>query len=209
MRFFKSFWKISPALLAMAALILIAGAAAGQENDFFNSDAGISPEENYQSSSGHVDGQGEEYSTSVLAWCEDLGIGISYIIGCESWHPDKANMSTNQGQVEQKKRNNNAIAWMAASLLGGEEVTLDAILDCEKVQLKGKYNTKNDRIESKCTIKKCKLPEGMTVGDIDDAIDCAEDAVDIGTLGKRVGSLRKNSDNEISGHIKSKGTSIK
>jgi hypothetical protein len=204
MRFSNSLWKISPALLAMAALILIAGGAvAGPGDNFFNRDAGIDAEENYQGSSGHVDGQGEEYSTSVLAWC--VNEIVDYAIGCESTHPDKANLSTNHAQIDQKKRNNNAVAWMSTNKLGGEEVNIDAPLVCEKVQLKGKFNSRNERIEAKCTIKKCKLPEGVTVGDIDDAKDCAADAKESGDLGKRVGNISRNNDDEISGHIKSKG----
>jgi len=202
MRFSNSLWKISPALLAMAALILIAGAAAGQE--FFNYAAGINPEENYQGSSGWLEAQDDEYSTGVYAMCSnDI---IAYEIGCESWHPDKVNVTKTQAQVDQKKRNNNAVAWMAVTLLGGEEVDIEEELECEKVQLKGKGNTRNDRIDAKCTIKKCKLPSGVTVGDIDDAKECAADAKESGDLGKRVGNISRNNDDELSGSIKSKGT---
>ena len=204
MRFSNSLWKISPALLAMAALILIAGAAAGQ--DFFNRDAAIDPEENYQGSTGHVDGQGEEYSTSVGPMCaNDI---VDFSIGCESTHPDRANLTKTQAQIDQKKRDNNAVAWMAANKLGGEVVNIDEALECDKVQLKGKYNTRNDRIEAKCTIKNCKIPNGVTVGDIDDAIECADDAEDSGDLGKKVSSVKKNNANELSGNIKSKGTPL-
>jgi hypothetical protein len=205
MRFSNSLWKISPALLAMAALILIAGAAAGQ--DFFNNDAGIDPEDKYQGSSGWVDGQGEEYSSGVYAMCADEQ--IAYEIGCETWHPDKVNLSTHQGQVDQKKRDNNAHAWMYFTRLDGQDVEpFEEELVCDKVQLKGKYNTKNEKIDAKCTFKKCPLPGDLTVDQINDAINCAEEAVENENLGKRVGNL-KLKDGEIrSGKITSKGTPI-
>jgi hypothetical protein len=197
MRFSKSLWKISPALLGMAALILIAGAAAG-ENGFFNDSAGISPDEKYAGTGGGVDGAGQEYETGVYAMCDNGD--IAYEIGCDSWHPDRVNLSTHQGQVDQKKRDNNADAWMAGSRLDGT-----AGLDCEKVQLKGKYNTKNETIDVKCTIKNCQLPQDLQIGDVNDMIDCADEEQDSGDLGKRAGNLKLKGD-LISGHIRSKGT---
>ncbi len=204
MRFSNSLWKISPALLAMAALILIAGAAAGQ--DFFNNSAGIDPDEKYAGTTGGVDGHDSQYETGVMAMCENAE--VDYTIGCDTWHPDRVNLSTHQGQVDQKKRGNNAIAWMSANLIGGEIVELGPVdLDCEKVQLKGKYNTKKETIDVKCTIKNCQLPQGLELGDVNDMIDCAEEAQDSGALGKRAGNLRLRQD-LLSGHIRSKGTPV-
>jgi hypothetical protein len=206
MRFSKIIWKISPALLGMAALILIAGAAAGQENGFFNNEALINPEDKYQGSGGYVDGEGEEYESGVWARCASPQ--IEYRIGCDTWHPDKVNISTHQGQVDQKKKNNNAQAWMIFTRRLGENQDPEELdLDCDKVQLKGKYNTKNEKIDAKCTIKNCGLPGNLTVEEIQDAIDCAEAAVDNEELGKRAGNLKLKGD-QLSGHIRSKGTPV-
>jgi hypothetical protein len=206
MRFSSSLWKISPALLAMAALILIAGAAAG-ENGFFNDSAGIDPDEKYAGTSGGVDGDGSEYETEVEVTCENDT--VDYTIGCNTWHPDRVNLSTHQGQVDQKKRDNNAIAWISVNKIGGEIIeTFDSDFECDKVQLKGKLNTKRDQIDVKCTIKKCVLPGIIDVDFINDAIDCAEEAEDSGALGKNAGNLKLRNIDELSGHIRSKGTPI-
>jgi hypothetical protein len=206
MLFPKTSWKTSPVLLAMAALILIAGAAAGQENDFFNTGAGINPDDKYQGSSGYVVGSDESYWSGVYAMCASEE--IEYEIGCNTWHPDRVNISTHQGQVDQKKRDNNADAYMEFTRRNGQDQDTEELeLDCDKVQLKGKYNTKNEKIDAKCTIKNCDLPGNLTVAEIEDAIDCAEDAVDNEELGKRVGNL-KLKNGKISGHIRSKGTPV-
>jgi hypothetical protein len=207
MRFSKIIWKISPALLGMAALILIAGAAAGQGNDFFNDAAGIDPDEKYAGTTGGVDGVGSEYESWGQAMCEDAQ--VDYTIGCVSWHPDRVNLSTHQGQVDQKKRDNNAIAWISVNKFGGEVIeTFDSDLECDKVQLKGKLNTKKPQIDVKCTIKKCALPGIITVDFINDAIACAEEAQDSGALGKRAGNLKLRNIDELSGDIRSKGTPL-
>jgi len=198
MRFSKSLWKISPALLGMAALILIAGAAAG--NGFFNDSAGIDPDEKYAGTGGGLNGTGPQFATGVEATCENEGIDIAYTIGCDTWHPDKVNLTKDQGQVDQKKKGNNADAWMESNRLDGT-----AGLDCEKVQLKGKYNTKNETIDVKCTIKNCQLPQDLEIGDVNDMIDCADEAQDSGALGKSAGSLKLKGD-LLSGNIRSKGT---
>jgi hypothetical protein len=207
MRFSKIIWKISPALLGMAALILIAGAAAGQENGFFNNSGVIvTPDEKYAGTTGGVDGFGSGFETEVEANCENEGIDIDYTIGCNTWHPDRVNLSTHQGQVDQKKKGNNAVAWIEVNIYKGV-VDWEEELDCDKVQLKGKYNTKNETMDIKCTIKNCQLPDPITVGFINDAIDCAEAEQDSGDLGKRAGNLKLRGD-LLSGHIRSKGTPV-
>jgi hypothetical protein len=201
MRFSKLFWNVSPALLTMAALILIAGAAAGQ--GFFDSSESIDPGDGYQGTAGYVDGSGSDFSTGVSLMCVD--INNDFEIGCDSDHPDKVNLSTKQGQVEQKKRGNNADAWMVASKLNGADVDINESLDCEKVQLKGKANNVNQKIDVKCTLKKCEFPAGVDAAQIDAAIDCAVAAVGNGDIGRKVGRVSQNSDEQISGHIRSKG----
>jgi hypothetical protein len=98
---------------------------------------------------------------------------------------------------------------MEFTRIRGEDlaVPIDVNLDCEKVQLKGKYNTKNEKIDAKCTIKNCQLPQALELSDVNAMIDCAEDAVDDETLGKRVGNMKLKGD-EISGNIRSKGTPV-
>jgi hypothetical protein len=201
MRISKLFWNVSPALLTMAALILIAGAAAGQ--GFFDSSESIDPYDDYQGTAGYVDGSGSTFSTGVSLMCVD--INNNFEIGCDSDHPDKVNLSTKQGQVEQKKKGNNADAWMVASKLDGADVDINESLDCEKVQLKGKANNVNQKIDVKCTLKKCELPAGVTAAQIDAAIDCAVAAVGNGDIGRKVGRVSQNSDDRISGRIQSKG----
>jgi hypothetical protein len=201
MLFPKLFWNVSPALLTMAALILIAGAAAGQ--GFFDSSESIDPGDGYQGTAGYVDGSGSTFSTGVSLMCVD--INNNFEIGCDSDHPDKVNLSTKQGQVEQKKRGNNADAWMVASKLNGADVDINESLDCEKVQLKGKANNVNQKIDVKCTLKKCELPADVTAAQIDAAIDCAVAAVGSGDIGRRAGRVSQNSDDQLSGHIRSKG----
>jgi hypothetical protein len=201
MRVSKLFWNVSPALLTMAALILIAGAAAGQ--GFFDSSESIDPGDGYEGTAGYVDGSGSDFSTGVSLMCVD--INNNFEIGCDSDHPDKVNLSTKQGQVEQKKRGNNADAWMVASKLNGVDVDINESLDCEKVQLKGKANNVNQKIDVKCTLKKCDLPAGVTAAQIDAAIDCAVGAVGNGDIGRKAGRVSQNSDDQLSGHIRSKG----
>jgi hypothetical protein len=199
-------WKISPALLAMAALILIAGAAAGQ--DFFNNvGAIVTPDEKYAGTTGGVDGHGSEFETEVEVTCQNDT--VDFTIGCNTWHPDRVNLSTHQGQVDQKKKNNNAIAWISVNKIGGEVIeTFDSDFEgCDKVQLKGKYNTKKDQMDIKCTIKNCDLPGIINVDFINDAIACAEEEEDSGDLGKRAGNLKLKGD-QLSGHIRSKGTPV-
>jgi len=129
----------------------------------------------------------------------------NFEIGCDSDHPDKVNLSTKQGQVEQKKRGNNADAWIVASKLNGDDVDINESLDCEKVQLKGKANNVNQKIDVKCTLKKCELPDAVTPAQIDAVIDCAVAAVGSGDIGRKAGRVSQNSDDQLSGHIRSKG----
>jgi hypothetical protein len=205
MRFSKIIWKISPALLGMAALILIAGAASGQ--GFFDDHSVLlTPDEKYAGTTGALDGEGSEYETEIQVRCANEGIDIVYLIGCNTWHPDRVNLSTHQGQVDQKKRDNNAGAWIAAERYKGVVDWFEP-LSCDKVQLKGKNNTKRDQMDIKCTLKNCELPGPITVDFINDAIACAEAAEDSGELGKRAGNL-KLKNGELSGHIRSKGTPI-
>jgi hypothetical protein len=208
MRFSKIIWEISPALLVMAALILIAGAAAGQGNDFFNDAASIKPDEKYKGTGGVLDGTDNVYGTSIWVACSDDT--IDYDIRCDTEHPDNVNISKHQGKVDQKKKGNNARATMRAWVLNSLPVVdgpFVADLVCEKIQVKGKYNTKNDKMDLKCTVKKCKFLLGITTADIEDAIDCTEDAVDSGVLGKKATNLKLRN-GLISGNISSKGTPI-
>ena len=201
MRFSKSFWNVPSALLAMAALILVAGSAAGQ--DFFDADAFIDPDDGYQGSGGRVDGSGDDFYTDVYANC--VNADNNFEIGCYSDHPDSVNLSKKQGKVDQKKKDNDANVWMVATAIGGEAEDIDEDLDCEKVQIKGKSNSDKFTIDAKCTMKKCKLPGSVSVAQIDAMIQCIDDEVENGDLGKKVGNLKKNTDNEITGKITSKG----
>jgi hypothetical protein len=201
MRFSKSFWNVPSALLATAALVLIAGLAGA----VFNADTGIDPDSpNYNGSGGWVEAEGDEYSTGVWFVCEDEA--NAFEIGCESGHPDNVTISTKQGKVDQKKTNNNAIAYMDIGMMGGEVVDDKLELDCKKVQIKGKANDDKLTAESKCTLTKCELPGGITLDMIASAEQCIEDAEDAENIGKKVSTLKLDRNNELKGNIWSKGT---
>jgi hypothetical protein len=203
MRFSKSFWNVPSALLATAALVLIAGTAAGQD-EFFDYDMTTDIlDDGYEGSWGRVDGSGDSTYDEVYFWCEDAN--NSFEIGCYTDHADKVNLSKTTGKVDQGKKGNYANVWMAASALGGNEVDIDEDLTCDKVTIKGKGESKKWTADVKCQIKNCKLPADLTVGEKDAIIECAEAALDNEDLGKKVGKMRLNSDDEITGKIRSKG----
>jgi hypothetical protein len=200
MLFSKSIWKVSPALLATAALILITGVAGA----VFNADRAIDPNSpNFNGSGGWVDGSGENYSTGVYFMCTDSD--NDFEMGCDSNHPDRASMSTNSGKVDQRKNDNPGDAWMVVNEMGGiDEGGATIPLDCDRVQLKGKSNDRNDKIDSQCTLKSCDIPGALTVDQVRSAIACMDDSVDNGSLGKNVESLKLKNDT-IEGKITSKG----
>jgi hypothetical protein len=200
MLFSKSIWKVSPALLAMAALILITGVAGA----VFNADRSIEPNSpNFNGSGGWVDGSGENYSTGVYFSCG--GLNDSFEIGCYSEHPDNVTISSNQGKVDQKKTDNNARAYMNVAELGGITVNDEFDLDCKKVQLKGKSNDTTERIESKCTLTKCQIPGAFSPNQIASAQQCIEEQEDAGNIGKKVTSLKLDNNNLLKGKIWSRG----
>jgi hypothetical protein len=200
MRFSKSFWNVPSALLATAALVLFAGLAGA----VFNASVGIDPDSpNYDGSNGYVNADGSNYGTGVWFTCEDENNTIT--MGCDSWHPDNVTISTKQGKVDQKKTNNNAIAYMEASLIGGQAVDIDEVLECKKVQIKGKANDDKFTAESKCTLTKCEIPGGLTVEQIGLIEDCIDDAEDSGNIGKKVSTLKLDNQNLLKGNIWSKG----
>ena len=200
MRFSKSSWNVSPALLATAALILIAGVAGA----VFDSNDDILPDSpNYNGSGGYVDASGNIFATGVYFMCADAD--NDFEIGCDSEHPDKVSLSTNTGRVDQRKNGNNAHAWMSVVKMGGivEDTTFD--LDCEKVQLKGKSNDKTDKIDAQCTLKKCVVPGGLLIDQVRSAEACIEDSEENGEIGKKVTTLKLDRNNLLGGKITSKG----
>jgi hypothetical protein len=200
MRFSKSFWNVPSALLATAALVLFAGLAGA----VFNASVGIDPDSpNYDGSNGYVNADGDLYSTGVWFTCEDNDNFVT--IGCDSWHPDNVTISTKQGKVDQKKTDNNAIAYLEASLIGGQEVDIGGVLECKKVQIKGKSNDDKFTAESKCTLTKCEIPGGLTVDQIGLIEDCVDDAEESGDIGKKVSTLKLDNQNLLKGNIWSKG----
>jgi len=204
MRYSKSVRKVAPALLAAAALVLIAGGATA----IFNSSEFIDPDvPNYLGSFGGVDGSFDDYETFVGFTCVDLE--SDFALGCSSWHPDSVNMTPKQGKVDQKKKDNNAIAWISATKIHGiilQEEIIEQPLLCDRVQIKGKSNDDKETIESKCTLKKCDLPLGLTLADLTAIGNCIEDSEDAGLLGKKVQTLKLDNNNQLKGNIWSKGT---
>jgi hypothetical protein len=83
----------------MAALILIAGAAAGQ--GFFDSSESIDPGDGYQGTAGYVDGSGSTFSTGVSLMCVD--INNNFEIGCDSDHPDKVTCRRNRVRSNRRR----------------------------------------------------------------------------------------------------------
>jgi hypothetical protein len=200
MLFSKSIWKVSPALLATAALILITGVAGA----VFDADRLIDPNSpNFDGSGGWVDGSGDDFSTGVYFFCGSLD--ASFEMGCYSEHPDDVSISSNQGKVEQKKRGNNARAYMNVAELGGITVDTEFDLDCQKVQLKGKSNDNTERLESKCTLTKCQIPGALSRDQIASAMQCIEDQEDAGNIGRKVTKLSLDKNNLIKGRIWSRG----
>ena len=197
MRLSKSYWNV---LLATAAVILMAGLAGA----IFDSDDPIYPDSpQYNGSGGWVDGSGEDFSTGVWFGCSDSD--NDFYIGCDSDHPDSVKLSNNQGKVDQRKRDNNGYAYLDVYEMGGIVEDTEFGLDCERVQLKGKSNDNNDRMDVQCMLKGCQIPEGLTVGQLQSAETCIDDAQDLDNIGRRVTNLRLNNNNELGGKITSKG----
>jgi len=201
MRFRKSFWNAPSALLATATLILLTGVAGA----IFNSSNDIDPDSpNYDGSAGYVDGSGSSFSTGVYFMCVD--IDNDFQIGCDTDHPDKVKLTRWRGEVNQKKKDNNASAWMWVGMLGGiDEGDTLFPLDCEKVQLKGKSNDRNEKIESECKLTKCELPTSLSEDQYRSAEACIDDAEATGDLGKKVTTLKRDNNGLLGGKIKSKG----
>jgi len=108
--------------------------------------------------------------------------------------------------VDQKKTNNNAIAYLSVGEMGGIVVEDEFELDCKKVQIKGKANDDKLTAESKCTLTKCELPGGITLDMIASAEQCIEDAEDAENIGKKVSTLKLDNQNLLKGNIWSKGS---
>jgi hypothetical protein len=131
------------------------------------------------------------------------------VLGCFSTHPDNVTISPKQGKVDQKKKDNNAIAWISAQKLDGivlDPEIIEQPLLCKKVQIKGKSNDDKETIESKCTLTKCDLPGGLTLDDLAAIGNCIDDSEDAGLLGKKVQTLKLDNNNQLKGNIWSKGT---
>ena len=201
MRFSKSFKNAAPALLATAALILVtglAGAVFDADEDIFRD----SP--NFNGSGGWVDGSGDSFSTGVWFGCSD--IDNDFQIGGDSDHPDNVTIAPKTGKVDQRKADNNAYAYMSVGEMGGIVEETEFELNCEKVQLKGKSNDDTQAIESKCMLKKCAIPGGLTLDQIASAQQCIENAEDSEDIGKKVTTLKLDNNNLLKGNIWSKGT---
>jgi hypothetical protein len=201
MRLRKSFWNVPAALLAMATSILFTGVAGA----VVDADESIDPDSpNYDGSAGYVDASDSSFSTGVDFMCVD--IDNDFQIGCDSDHPDKVKLARFVGEVSQKKRGNNASAWMWVGEMGGFDVggTLFP-LDCERVQLKGKLKNRNEKIESECKLTKCELPTSLSEDQYRSAEACIDDAEATGDLGKKVTTLKRDKNNLLGGKIKSKG----
>jgi len=197
MRLSKSYWNV---LLATAAVILMAGIAGA----IFNSDDSIDPDSpNYNGSGGWVDGAGEDFSTGVYFMCLDND--NDFQIGCDSEHPDGVKLSNNQGKVDQRQRDNNAYAYISVTEMGGIADDTEYELDCDRVQLKGKSNDNNDKMDVQCRLKGCEIPGDLTVAQIQSAETCIDDAQDLDNIGKRVTNLRLNNKNLLRGKITSRG----
>jgi hypothetical protein len=200
MRFSKSFWHVSWALLATAALIVIAEMAGAILDD----GADIFPAEspNYDGSGGYVDARGAVFSSGVYFSCLDPD--NQFIFYCDTDHPDKVSLSGEKGRVDQTKRDNNVHVWFKASKVGGLEVERDGDLICEQAQVKSKTDGRSEKIEVQCTLKDCEIPF-LTSNEIRSVFDCLDAAVENGSLGKKVQNLKRDSSFKISGKIKSKG----
>jgi hypothetical protein len=202
MRFSKSLWKSSSAFVAMTALILIAGGANAQFFDDYAYE--IDPDSpRYDWSDGYLDGSGSSSGAGVDFFCQDAD--NLFYIGCETDHPDSVNLSANQGKVNQTKKDNNAEAFIDVYEMGGIIEDSTYYLSCDRVQVKGMANYKNDKIQTQCILKGCEIPASLTVGQIQSASDCADNAEKNGDLGKSVQTLKLNNKNLINGRIKSKG----
>jgi hypothetical protein len=157
----KPFWNVPSVLLATAALILLAGVAGA----ILNADSAIDPDSpKYDGSGGYVDASGSVFETGVWLHCIDND--NNFTIGCDSDHPDGVNLTPVQGKVDQKKKDNNAEAWMAVDTMGG--IFEDDVypLICDRMQIKGKLNDDKLTIESQCTLTKCEIPGSLTIDQI-------------------------------------------
>jgi hypothetical protein len=211
MRFSKSFWKVSPALLA-AALMLIAGVVGA----VIDADESIDPESpDYDASEGGVDVSGDEFEARVSfrSLCVDLDIprnNNDFEFGCESTHIDRVNLSTHQGNLDQKMRNNNAHAWMYVTVIGGATKNTTYDLACERVLIKGKSNDDTEEIEARCTLRKCTPPQTDTNPikaeiQFQSALNCLDASEEDGSLGEKVQTLHLLKNGDLDGEITSKG----
>ncbi|MBW2716575.1 MAG: hypothetical protein JRD03_10885 [Deltaproteobacteria bacterium] len=188
-------------MLATAALILMAGVAGA----IFDDGTDIDPDSpKYDGSAGYVYAEEESSGSGVYLMCND--IMNDFQIGCDSTHPDSVNLTPKQGKTDQKKRDNNAYAWIWADEIGGiDEDNTTFELTCDRVQMTGKANDDKFTAEARCTLSKCDIPGGLTVDQVIAMGDCIDDAEDSGNIGKGVSTLRLDNKNQLKGNIKSKG----
>jgi hypothetical protein len=188
-------------MLATAALILMAGVAGA----IFDDGTDIDPDSpKYDGSAGYVYAVGNSSGSGVYLMCND--IMNDFQIGCDATHPDSVNLTPKQGKVNQKKRDNNANAWIWAGTIGGTDfgdTTFDLV--CDRVQMTGKANDDKFTADAKCTLSKCDPPEGLTFGEFQSAAECIENAEDDGDIGKGVSTLRTDNNSQIRGNIRTKG----
>jgi len=188
------------AWLATAALVLIAGTVGA----VIDADVDIAPNSpGYNGSGGFVDTSGISFESSVYFTCADDD--NDFDLYCETNHPDKVSLSTNQGTVGQMKKGNNANAVLDVVKIGGIAVGAEIPLSCEKVQVTGKLSEKTGKIEAQCKLKGCEIPN-LTVNQVLSAIACIDASLANGSLGGKVQNLKLDKDNKIGGKIKSKGT---
>lgn len=200
MRFSKSNWNASSTMLATAALIVIAGVAGA----IFDDDVYIDASEKFAGTSGYVHAAGDTFGTGAYMMCQNADNDFEF--GCDSTHPDGINMNPVQGKVNQKRRDNNANAWIYGGIIGGiDEMDTTFFLNCERVQATGKANDKKGTADAKCVFTKCDLPEELTVGQIASIEDCIEESEDDGSLGKRVSTMRLDNNNKLKGTVRSSG----
>jgi hypothetical protein len=206
MRFSKSFWNVSPALVATTALFLITGVAGAviDANESIDAD---SPD--YDGSGGWVHTSGNTFRVGVEFQCVDAD--NEFWVACSSTHPDKVKLSTHQGKVDQMKKGNSANFLLMANKLGGKVVDFPGEappLTCERVSMKGKLHDFTKKIESRCIIKNCDIPDWLTVPQIESAIRCLDDSEDTGDLGKKVQTLKLDRNDQLGGRIWSKGAAV-
>jgi hypothetical protein len=199
MRFSKSNWNASFTMLVTAALIVMAGVAGA----IFDDNVDIDPSEKYNGSGGYLNAADDTFGAGVYMMCQNAD--NDFEIGCDTTHPDSANMTPQQGKVDQKKNENNATAWISAGTIGGVMYESTWNLDCEQVRQSGKANDNKFTADAMCTLTKCDIPGGLTVDEIISMQDCIDEAEENGDIGKKVSTLKLDSNNQLKGKIKSAG----